>query len=70
VDAMGGVGILVNNAGFARRGSAENLTEKNWDKVIEINLTAPFILFQTAGRIMLKKGKGKIINIGSIMSFL
>ena len=69
-DAMGDVDILVNNAGFARRGSAENLAEKNWDKVIEINLTAPFLLSQAAGRIMLKKGKGKIINIGSIMSFL
>ena len=69
VDAMGDVDILVNNAGFARRGTAEDITEKNWDKVIEINLTAPFLLSQAAGRIMLKKGKGKIINIGSIMSF-
>jgi 2-deoxy-D-gluconate 3-dehydrogenase len=68
LDAMGDIDILVNNAGFARRGTAEKITEKDWDKVIEINLTAPFLLSQVAGRIMLKKGKGKIINIGSIMS--
>jgi len=69
VDVMGDVDILVNNAGFVRRGTPEDITEKNWDKVIEINLTAPFLLSQAAGQIMLKKGKGKIINIGSIMSF-
>jgi 2-deoxy-D-gluconate 3-dehydrogenase len=69
VDAMGDVDILVNNSGFVRRGTPEDISEKDWDKVIEINLTAPFLLSQAAGKIMLKKGKGKIINIGSIMSF-
>ena len=40
VDAMGDVNILVNNSGFVRRGTPEDLSEKDWDKVIEINLTA------------------------------
>jgi 2-deoxy-D-gluconate 3-dehydrogenase len=65
---MGEIDILVNNAGIVRRVPVDEFTEKDWDAMVEINLTAPFILSQSAARVMLKKGKGKIINIGSIMS--
>jgi 2-deoxy-D-gluconate 3-dehydrogenase len=68
-EQMGGIDILVNNAGIIRRGSVAEYSEGDWDDTQEIDLTAPFILSQAAGRIMLKKGKGKIINIASIMSF-
>ncbi|MCJ7809264.1 MAG: SDR family NAD(P)-dependent oxidoreductase, partial [Desulfobulbaceae bacterium] len=66
---MGDVNILVNNAGIIRRSAAIDYSEEDWDATIEIDLTAAFILSQAAGRIMLKKGKGKIINIASVLSF-
>jgi len=69
VKRMGDVDILVNNAGIIRRSPAAEYSEGDWDATLEIDLTAPFILSQAAGRIMLKKGKGKIINIASALSF-
>lgn len=69
LEMMGDIDILVNNAGIIRRSSAVEYTETDWDATIEIDLTATFILSQAAGQIMLKKGKGKIINIASVLSF-
>ena len=66
---MGDIDILVNNAGIIRRSPAVEYTEADWDATIEIDLSATFILSQAAGKIMLKKGKGKIINIASVLSF-
>lgn len=68
--AMQGVDILVNAAGICRRGtSSEEFSEKDWDDVIEINLTATFLFSQLAGREMLKNGYGRIINFASMNSF-
>jgi 2-deoxy-D-gluconate 3-dehydrogenase len=61
--------ILVNCAGIQRRNPCIDFTPKDWDDVIELNLTATFLLCQMAGRIMLDKNKGKIINIASMLSF-
>jgi 2-deoxy-D-gluconate 3-dehydrogenase len=69
LEKMGGIDILVNNAGIIRRSPAVEYTEADWDATIEIDLSATFILSQAAGKIMLKKGKGKIINIASVLSF-
>lgn len=66
---LGTVDILVNNAGVIRRSPAVDYTEPDWDTTLEIDLSASFILCQAAGRLMLKKGRGKIINVGSILSF-
>jgi 2-deoxy-D-gluconate 3-dehydrogenase len=63
------VDILVNNAGIQRRHPAENFPIKDWDDVLEVNLTAVFQFCQLAGRIMLAKGSGKIINVASLLSF-
>lgn len=68
-EKMGDVNILVNNAGIIRRSSAADYSQDDWDATMEIDLTAAFILSQAAGRIMLKKGKGKIINIASVLAF-
>ena len=69
LEKTGGIDILVNNAGIIRRSPAAEYSEVDWDATLEIDLTAPFILSQAAGRIMLKKGKGKIINIASVLAF-
>jgi 2-deoxy-D-gluconate 3-dehydrogenase len=67
--ALGTVDILVNNAGIQRRHKSEDFPMTDWDLVLEVNLTAVFELCQMAGRVMLAKGKGKIINTASVISF-
>jgi len=69
VAAMGAVDILVNNAGIIRRAPAVDHSDTDWDAVIEINLTAVFRMCRAAGAHMLPRGKGKIINIASLLSF-
>jgi 2-deoxy-D-gluconate 3-dehydrogenase len=61
--------ILVNCAGIQRRNPCLDFTANDWDDVIEVNLTATFLLSQMAGRIMLDKNRGKIINIASMLCF-
>ncbi|MGV8982842.1 SDR family NAD(P)-dependent oxidoreductase [Clostridium sp.] len=65
----GTLDIIVNSAGIQRRNKCEEFTLQDWDDVININLTAVFSLCQMAGIKMLEKGKGKIINIASMLSF-
>lgn len=67
--AFGTIDILVNNAGIQRRHPAAEFPLEDWDRVLELNLTAVFDLCQLAGRIMLAKGSGKIINVASLLSF-
>jgi 2-deoxy-D-gluconate 3-dehydrogenase len=66
---MGDISILINNSGIIRRAPAAEYSEKDWDATIEIDLTGAFILSQSCGRIMLKRGRGKIINIASVLAF-
>ena len=61
--------ILVNNAGTIRRAPAVDYSEDDWATVIEVNLSAVFRLSQLAGRQMIGQGRGKIINIASLLSF-
>ena len=69
VDALGGLDILVNNAGIQRRYPAEEFPLEDWDNVLSVNLDAVWILAQAAGRRMLDQGRGKIINVASVISF-
>ncbi|MDR0127246.1 glucose 1-dehydrogenase [Bacillus zhangzhouensis] len=69
IEIMGSVEILVNNAGIQRRAPAVEFTEQDWDDVIKVNLKAVWVLCQQAGRHMLEKKSGKIINIASIATF-
>lgn len=66
---LGGLDILVNNAGIIRRADAVDYSEADWDAVIDTNLKSLFFLSQAAGRHMIAKGAGKIINIASLLSF-
>ena len=65
----GKVDILVNNGGIQRRSPAEDFAEADWDDVLDVNLKTVFILCQQAGRRMIAQGRGKIINIASLLSF-
>lgn len=67
--SMGRLDILVNNAGIIRRAPAVEHGDADWEAVLEINLTAVFRLCRAAGRHMLEQGRGKIINIASLLSF-
>ncbi len=69
VDRLGGLHILVNNAGTIRRADAVDFSEADWDAVIDTNLKAVFFLCQAAGRHMIGNGGGKIINIASMLTF-
>ncbi len=69
VAGMGRLDILVNNAGIIRRAPALEFSESDWDDVIQVNLRAVFFLSQAAARVMSQQGKGKMINIASMLSF-
>lgn len=69
IEAMGSVDILVNNAGIQRRSPAVDFSEQDWDDVLNVNLKSVWILCQQAGRHMVEKKRGKIINIASLVSF-
>jgi 2-dehydro-3-deoxy-D-gluconate 5-dehydrogenase len=66
---FGQIDILVNNAGIIRRNDAVDFTEADWDAVIDVNLKSVFFLTQSVGRHMIKAGRGKVINIASMLSF-
>ena len=66
VERFGQVDILVNNAGVSWGERPEAMTLAQWQKVVDTNLTGAFIFSQAAGREMLKRQHGRIINIASI----
>ena len=69
IDHFGQLDILVNNAGTIRRAPATDYSEEDWAAVIEVNLSSVFRLSQLAGRHMIERGGGKILNIASLLSF-
>lgn len=70
VAELGGIDILLNNAGIIRRAPLLEFTEKDWDEVIQINESAVFFLSQAVARQMVQQARGgKIINIASLLSF-
>ncbi|WMV29049.1 hypothetical protein MTR67_022434 [Solanum verrucosum] len=70
VDAWGTVDVLINNAGITRDGLLMRMTTKQWQEVIDLNLTGVYLCTQAAAKIMMKKKKGKIINIASVVGLV
>ena len=66
LDVFGRVDVLVNNAGVSLLSPAEQTTAAQWRRVLEVNLTGPFLLCQALGSAMLARGAGSIVNISSI----
>lgn len=66
IERFGSVDILINNAGTSWGAMPEEMPIERWQQVIDVNLTGCFLFAQAAGRVMLKQGKGSIINIASI----
>lgn len=70
LEVMGGeIHILINCAGIQRRAPAVDFSEQDWSDVIQTNLTACWTLCQAAGRHMVAKRRGKIINFASLLTF-
>ena len=67
VNRLGGLDILVNNAGITLDNLSIRLTEENWKKVLDLNLTSTFLMCKFAIKKMLKNKSGKIVNITSIV---
>lgn len=67
---FGGIDILVNCAGITNQGSLEELTEEEWDKVIDVNLKGTFLCSKFAAKEMMKQKYGVIINIASISGLI
>ena len=65
----GGIDILGNNAGIIRRNDAIDFTEDDWDAVVDTNLKSAFFLSQAVARQMIPHGRGKIVNVASLLSF-
>jgi NAD(P)-dependent dehydrogenase (short-subunit alcohol dehydrogenase family) len=65
---LGPIDILINNAGTNIRGAVQELSEADWDSVVDVNLKAPFLVSRRLGPRMCERGWGRVINMGSIMS--
>ncbi len=66
IETMGGIDVLINNAGVALLEPVLDVTVEKWDAQLDVNLKAPFFLAQTVARAMVESGRGgKIINIAS-----
>ncbi|XP_043700691.1 3-oxoacyl-[acyl-carrier-protein] reductase 4-like [Telopea speciosissima] len=70
VDAWGTVDVLINNAGITRDGLLMRMKKPQWQEVIDLNLTGVFLCTQAAAKIMMKKKKGRIINIASVVGLI
>ncbi len=62
----GTIDILVNNAGITRDGLMARMKEDDWDAVLATNLKGVFLCSKAVGRVMLKKRRGRVVNIGSV----
>jgi NAD(P)-dependent dehydrogenase (short-subunit alcohol dehydrogenase family) len=65
---LGGVDVLVNNAGIQRYATATTCSEEDWDLVLNVNLKSAFLMSKYVIPLMIKRGGGAIVNTGSVQS--
>lgn len=68
--ALGPIDILINSAGNNARGPIQDLSEADWDSVVDTNLKGTFLCSRAIGPDMAKRGWGRVINMGSILSMI
>jgi NAD(P)-dependent dehydrogenase (short-subunit alcohol dehydrogenase family) len=66
LEELGSLDVLVNNAGTSWGAPAEDTPLEGWQKVLDVNLTGVFLCSQAAGRVMIERGGGSIVNIASV----
>lgn len=67
---LGGLDVLVNNAGITRDGLLLRMTDDQWRSVIEVNLTGAFLCSRAASKIMMRQRSGRIINMASVVGVM
>jgi 3-oxoacyl-[acyl-carrier protein] reductase len=67
VERLGGLDVLVNNAGITRDGLLVRMSDEDWKAVIDINLSGVFYMTRAAGKVMMKARTGSIVNIASVV---
>ena len=67
IKSLGGLDILINNAGVTKDTLLIRMKEEDWDQVLDINLKGAFLVTKAAAKYMMKKRQGKIINISSVI---
>ncbi len=65
-DALGGLNVLVNNAGYVQRISWDEVSLEDWDRMLRVALTSPFVCAQVAIPYMKEAGFGRIVNVSSL----
>jgi 3-oxoacyl-[acyl-carrier protein] reductase len=70
VKDFGRLDVLINNAGITRDGLVLRMTDDQWQKVIQINLTGTFNMTRSAAKVMLKARRGAIVNIASVVGVM
>ncbi|KAI4385151.1 hypothetical protein MLD38_003209 [Melastoma candidum] len=70
VDTWGTIDVLINNAGITKDGLMMRMSKSQWQDVIDLNLTGVFLCIQAAAKIMMKKKKGRVVNITSVVGLI
>ncbi len=70
VSQLGGLDVLVNNAGITRDGLLVRMSDDDWNAVIDTNLTGVFSMTRAAGKLMMKARSGSIVNVASVVGIM
>jgi NAD(P)-dependent dehydrogenase (short-subunit alcohol dehydrogenase family) len=70
MEAFGQIDVLINNAGIGARIEIENMSYKDWQRMMEVNMNSVFLVSKAVGKVMMQQRRGSIINISSISGII